>query len=284
MAKTNKEVCSDLAKEMRDKRKEKNTQLEQVEKSNFSEWLKDSMRKEIKENFEKDIDAIKSRPWYEEAKKTHLEEIKAKIRLKKAKKELEDAENSYNEAQVAHKWKVEDEEKESLRGNTDAILRDLTENHVKIEPNVNYMWYEWKKVYIDLPKVGNFPWFKFEYFVSNDKVYKKDFEKKSNLEKKSYSMSDVSKLLQAMNKYMIELDGKNDGDMDYENELKYGEINTYRCNAWDCLKAITWLYDWYWLKDKNEDGIKNSSAFWGCCFFRYAGDGSRANLFLRLSD
>ena len=151
------------------------------------------------------------------------------------------------------------------------------------------MWYEWKKVYIDLPKVGNFPWFKFEYFVSNDRVYKKDFEKKSNLEKKSYSMSDGSKLLQAMNKYMIELGGKNDGDMDYENELKYWKTNTYRCNAWDCLKAITWLNDLYWLKDKNVDGIKNSRVRWRCRgnnshFSRdCSGDGS-ANLFLRLSD
>ncbi len=106
MAKTNKEFRSDLAKEMRNKRKEKNIQLEQVESSKFSQWLKEQMSKEIKENFEKKIDEIKSRPWYEEARKTHLEEINAKSRLTKAKKELEDAEKSYNEAQIAHRWKV----------------------------------------------------------------------------------------------------------------------------------------------------------------------------------
>jgi hypothetical protein len=37
MAKTNKEFRSDLAKEMRNKRKEKNIQLEQVESSKFSQ-------------------------------------------------------------------------------------------------------------------------------------------------------------------------------------------------------------------------------------------------------
>ena len=39
---------------------------------------------------------------------------------------------------------------------------------------------------------------------------KYDFERKSQLEKRSYSINDVSKLLQAMNKYMVELQGDND--------------------------------------------------------------------------
>jgi hypothetical protein len=44
-------------------------------------------------------------------------------------------------------------------------------------------------------------------------------------------MSDVSKLLQAMNRYIAEHKGTNDGEMDYENELKYWETEKYRCNA-----------------------------------------------------
>ena len=311
MAKTNRELRSDFAKEMRDKRKEKNEQLEQVENSKFSQWLKEQMSKEIKENFEKEIDEIKSRPWYSEARESHLQEIKAKMWVKKAKTakenllkeyeeklakadaEISDAENSYNEAQVAHRWKVEDEEKssdwkESLRWDTDAILRDLKENHVKIEENAKMMWYKWRKVHIELPAVWNFEWFKFNYFVSNDYVTKWNFEKKSELEEKSYSMSDVSKLLQAMNKYMIELGGKNDGDMDYENKLKFWETETYRCEAWDCLKAITWLDVWYWMKDKDVAGRQNSRANWGCrdydCGFSRTAYDDFANLFLRLSD
>ena len=114
--------------------------------------------------------------------------------------------------------------KEELIWDTDAILNDLRENHVKIEKNAEVEWYKWKKVHIDLPAVWNFEWFKFDYFVSNDFVYKKDFEAKSELKKKSYSMNDVSKLLQAMNEYMTELWGKNDGNIDYETELKYWEF------------------------------------------------------------
>ena len=128
MAKTNKELRFDFAKEMRDKRKEKNEQLEQVENSKFSQWLKEQKSKEIKENFEKEIDEIKSRPWYSEARETHLQEIKAKIRLKKAKKELEDAENSYNEYKVAHRWKVE----------------DLAENGGEIPPELKNFREKWK--------------------------------------------------------------------------------------------------------------------------------------------
>lgn len=100
MVKTNKELRLDFAKEMKDKLKERNEQLEQVEKSPFSEWIKKLMRWEIMDNFEKQIDEIKNRPQYVEAKKTHLNQIKAKIKFNKAKKEYEDA-------QIAHSWAIE---------------------------------------------------------------------------------------------------------------------------------------------------------------------------------
>lgn len=100
MAKTNKEFRSDLAKEMRDKLKERNEKLEQVEKSSLSEWIKEQKRKEIMDNFEKQIDEIENRPQYVEAKKTHLNQIKAKIKFNKAKKEYEDA-------QISHSWAIE---------------------------------------------------------------------------------------------------------------------------------------------------------------------------------
>lgn len=179
--------------------------------------------------------------------------------------------------------------KEELIWDTDAILNDLRENHVKIEKNAEVEWYKWKKVHIDLPAVWNFEWFKFDYFVSNDFVYKKDFEAKSELKKKSYSMNDVSKLLQAMNEYMTELWGKNDGNIDYETELKYWEFEKYRCTAWDCLKAITWLKYWYWLSDKDVAWIMDSRAVWdcgivGCCRFNRYNNDNFAKLFLRLSD
>lgn len=106
---TNKEFRSDLAKEMWDKYNERNEKLGQVEKSSFSDWLKGQMRKEIMENFNKEIDEMKSRPWYEEARRTHLEEIKTKIKLAKSKKEYEDSLKAYEDAQIAHRWEIEDD-------------------------------------------------------------------------------------------------------------------------------------------------------------------------------
>ena len=104
---TNKKFRDDLAKEMRDKYNERNEKLEQAEKSSFPSGLKEQMKKEIMDNFTKEMDEMKSRPWYEEAKKTHLEEIKAKIKLAKSKKEYEDSLKAYKDAQIAHRWEVE---------------------------------------------------------------------------------------------------------------------------------------------------------------------------------
>lgn len=125
MVKTNKEIRSDFSKEMRDKYDERNEELERIGKSPYSEWLKEQMRKEIMDNFYKEMDEMKTRPWYEESRKTHLQEIKAKIKLGKSKKEKErlqkeyeeklakadediaDKNKAYEDAQIAHRWEVE---------------------------------------------------------------------------------------------------------------------------------------------------------------------------------
>ena len=152
------------------------------------------------------------------------------------------------------------------------------------------MWYEWKKVHINLPAVWNFKWFNCDYFVSNYEVSKSSFEKKSELEKKSYSMKDVSKLLQAINEYMSELQGKNDWNMDYENELKCWDAKRNRCNAGDCLKAITWLNIWYWLSDKEDvawgryQRTKLNCLHDFCYFYRSFSNSNYAKLLLKLSD
>ena len=178
---------------------------------------------------------------------------------------------------------------DALKWDTDAILKDLRKNYVKIEENAEMMWYKWKKVHIDLPAVWNFEWFKFDYFVSDKTIKRETFESNPELEKKSYSMKDISKLLQAMDEYMSELQGKNDGERNYENEQKFWETDVYRCNAWDCLKSITWLNSRYWLSDKNIHW-KKIRAIWtcisdGCCFI--TGDAyfaDTAPLLLRLTD
>ena len=165
---------------------------------------------------------------------------------------------------------------------------------MRVERNVEKMWYKWIKVYLELPAVWNFEWFKFEYFLSYWMVSKQDFEKNPNLEKQSYSMKEMCTLLSAMNRYMKALGVEVDNNVDYENTLKVWETKRYRSAAWDCLKSILDLDDWYWLKDKYRkmgDSFRvkwichNSDFFGSACFFdRFNSDGvTTANLLLKLS-
>ena len=174
------------------------------------------------------------------------------------------------------------------------ILKYTKENYVTVEKNAEMMWYKWKIVDIDLPSVWNFEWFKFKYFASDNNVYTCKYP--PELEKKSYSMNDVWKLLKAINSYMVELQGISDENIDYEDDLQYLETGNYRCNAWDCLKAITWLDNLYWLSDKYVAWIEGShrildphitlNCYGSCCDFsplnvtQHPG----AHAFLRLSD
>jgi hypothetical protein len=137
-------------------------------------------------------------------------------------------------------------ERDELYWNKEKILENLKEKCVKVEKNVEYMWYKWKKVHINLPAVWKFKWFKFDYFVSDYKVWRNDF--KPGLWKKLYTINDVSKLLEAMNKYMQAMGVETDWSMDYEERLKsWQRYSESKCKAWDCLKAITWLNDCYRL-------------------------------------
>lgn len=124
---TNKDLRSNFAKEMRDARVARNTQLSQVEKYPLSESVKKSAKKDIVNNFYKQMDKFKERPGYEEAMKTHLAEIQAKIKLAKSRKEKERLQKEYEEklaaaneqinentqnyeqAQIVHRWQVENE-------------------------------------------------------------------------------------------------------------------------------------------------------------------------------
>ena len=188
--------------------------------------------------------------------------------------------------------------KEKLIWNTDAILEDLRKNHVIIEEDVLMMWYRWKKVHIDLPAVWSFEWYKFDCFVSYgyEKIEMQYFNREYDLKHKSFSMKEISELLQAINKYMAELQGEHDEYMDYENinVVKFwnDESRKLNCKAWDCLRAITWLNWYYWTSDWEEDYKRD---WWGwfllkdkygaCCYFTTGiFDDSLGNLFLRLSD
>lgn len=158
---------------------------------------------------------------------------------------------------------------DNLRWTEREILKDLRENHVKVEENVEMMWYKWRKVYIDLPSVWNFWWFKFGYFVSDDWCSRSEFESNQELKERSYSVEDVSWLFKAVNEYMKELSIETDWDMNYKTDLWQKKTNKRNCFAWNYLKNIAGLDDVYWLNDEEKE--KNLRAFWNCidnaCFF-----------------
>ncbi len=308
MEKTYKEIREDLAKKYHD-------DLRKHE--NFFDWLAkiQSTKEKIKEIREMFINKLQSNlaneEWYEESKKSHIAEHKAKLSVIKAKEErerlkreyeekmveadrdVEEKEQAHKAAQIDYRWKVEEETKvkdtkEELYWDKEKILKNLKQK-VVVDKNTNYMWYTWKKVHITLPEVEwKFDWFKFEYFISNKTVYKKDFESNPELENKSYSPEEVWNLLKAMNKYMQAMGVETDWDMDYEKDLKYRKVYNTWCDSWDCLKDIAWLDYLLWLKQKNVNWKINSRVYWdtrnlSCCFWISVWEYSYANLFLRLS-
>lgn len=172
------------------------------------------------------------------------------------------------------------------------IIEDLKDNHVKVEKNKKMLWYKWDIVHIDLPPIWNFGWFKFNYFISNEDIRKKSFEKNPEFEEKSYSMEEIWNLLKAFNEYMEECGIDTDDFIDYERRLKNRETRRNKCIAWDLLRLIMVGADWYnWLKEKDVWGKDGSRAIWDfnstdwfCYFGRLPDNFVDARLLLKLSD
>lgn len=244
-------------------RKKVEEHLKQISEMPLSEEIKKEAESQIIDNFNK-------------ASEIYLNKIKEKIELAESKEE---------------KRLQEEYERLQIFWNKEKILENLKKS-VRVEENVEVMWFEWKNIHINLPAVWKFKWFKFDYFVSDYSCSKAYFEKNSKyenrwFEKRSYSMKEVWELLKAMNKYMQAMGVETDWGMDYENDLKYWEIHNEKCYAWDCLKNILGLDGCYWLKDKNVRR-ENSRVEWCCrwesCHFEYHDYDSReAKLFLKLS-
>lgn len=179
--------------------------------------------------------------------------------------------------------------KSELYWNADAILRDLKENCVKVEENVEMMWYKWKKVKINLPKIKwKFEWKVFEYFVSEERMRSKSLENNSELRSKSYSMKEVWELLRAINRYMKVYGVKTDRRKKYEDFLIPWVFNrSLRSEAWECLKYITNLDSCYWLQDKSGKSVVKRNIYWFCvddyCYFNADTSKLWAHLFLKSS-
>lgn len=167
MSKTNSEFRSDLAKEMRNKYKERDELIQQVDKLFISEELKEKKKKEIMNNFEKQIDEFKNRSWYEEARQSHLAEVKLKVGTLKLTKNIRE------------------------------IIYDIRKNYVKVEKGV-----KWKTISIRLPYIYNaYPWFTFECFIPDEQVNIVDFNKKVNKEK-LYTYNEIQELWRKIRDYM----------------------------------------------------------------------------------
>ena len=187
------------------------------------------------------------------------------------------------------KERDEDEQKNiepnpELFWDKEAILKDLKENHVKIEENVENFWKEWKIVHIDLPAVWEFEWFKFDCFISNDSFNRETLGKERGTKKTNknlYSVKEISRLLQAINKYMKALGVDTDWDMDYE-KISNKEVYT---KSWDIVKNIFGLDWYYWLSDET---LNNDRWYWCCvdnCYFQHNNFvTTEARLLLKLSD
>ena len=89
------EFRDDLAKQMREKIDARNQKLEKIDRSVYSEWQKENMRKKIMENFYNEYGEMKKTPWFEEAKALHVAERKAKFDLEKTENTKEDPRAEY---------------------------------------------------------------------------------------------------------------------------------------------------------------------------------------------
>lgn len=156
--------------------------------------------------------------------------------------------------------------RESLHWDKEAILKDLKENHVKIEEDAEspfncFLGRKWRIFHIDLPAVWNFKWFKFDFYVSDWYVKKEDFDQyfeKTSLLYSYWEMWEHNGLLRAIAEYMKE--------------------SWVKLDEWEqgvCLKNITGLNNRYRCKEKCQFGFDKQT------MNRY---GNRGKLLFKLSD
>ncbi len=159
-------------------------------------------------------------------------------------------------------------EKRKLNKAKASILKDLKENHVKVEEDVRYMWRLWKKIHIDLPKIGEFKWFNFDFFVTKEKLpvlYDREHWKRRDKEaeqknKQLCSEDDIRDLVKALNSYMHECWVDIDKGINLEMLERPERWEWSWCETWNCIKELVWLDGWYHLS-----GAGNAL----CCNYTY---------------
>lgn len=106
------------------------------------------------------------------------------------------------------------------------------------------LWSEWKIVHIDLPAVGDFKWFQFNYFCSKYAYSLDTFNTNDEYIDNSFTIHGIVEFFTALNDYLrnmwVEMDEKIFAD---ENESKiHPKLEEFQ-------KIITWWLYNSWLKD-----------------------------------
>lgn len=279
---TKKDVYDGYIGEFKNAKQKQDEEIAELE----SLWLVwdelESKKRKIVDAFLQKTRGLRSDPKYQEAMKSRHRLITAEKKYFALKKDYEEEiVDSFEEwekieeeaieweSETLFKWgeKTEVEKKiqnteeipDEIMWDEDKIIAYIKNRFIDIEENINYMWFNWKKIHLNLPVIWDFEWFKFNAFVSSSSMSKADFDLNQNLEEKSYSKDEICGLLSAINKFMATCGVCTDGDMNYKNQLKYRKTGINKCKAWDCLKNMLDLSRTYFLNGKNVSWRRKSS-------------------------
>lgn len=250
----NAEFRSNIAGEMLALRGVKNSQIDSVNHLVWvDEYIKELARNQILENFYDDIDELRKRPWYEEAKLTLETKRKAlchrnRLILEKDKtewaaketeinnQELDDADLRLWKANLCHLW----------MWNKEIILKDIRNSYIRINKcKKEKLWdywledprmrdpshfkdppdpsfcqfkpklFEWIEFCVDLPKVWSFEWFKSKIFKPRGRSMRFYMTNEDRELEKWFNAN----LANALRKYLLEFWVEIDKGVDYERDL-----------------------------------------------------------------
>jgi len=95
----------------------------------------------------------------------------------------------------------ENSEVTRLIWNEEAVIEDLRNNHVRIEKKKEIFGKKWTIIHIELPAIWDFKWYKFDWFISKEKVKTSSVKADSEIEEASYSAKEIDGLLHAIFEY-----------------------------------------------------------------------------------
>ena len=101
LEKTHEQILSEIWAKMRDAYTKRNEKIYRINQSNSPEKSKKDTIKNIKRTFEEEMKGFRARPWYQEALKSARYEWSMKHKFNKAMKD-------YESAQIAYRWKAEE--------------------------------------------------------------------------------------------------------------------------------------------------------------------------------